>query len=74
MTGDLSSNWVSFRAEFDDYSLATGREKAADVQAADVQAAMLRRLMGNDCCHIYKHNLGLSQAQQEDVAAVLVAL
>lgn len=70
MSGDLSSNWTSFRAEFDDYLLATGLCE----KDADVQAATLRRLMGSECRHIYKHNLGLTQDQQKDVKAILEAL
>ncbi|KAJ8006345.1 hypothetical protein DPEC_G00134270 [Dallia pectoralis] len=70
MSGDLSSNWASFRAEFDDYILATGLCE----KDADVQAATLRRLMGSECRHLYKHNLGLTQDQQKDVTAILEAL
>lgn len=70
MSGDLSSNWASFRAEFDDYLLATGLCE----KDADVQAATLRRLMGSECRHLYKHNLGLTQDQQKDVKAILEAL
>lgn len=70
MSGDLSSNWASFRADFEDYLLATGLLK----KDADVQAATLRRLMGSECRHIYKHNLGLTQDQQKDVKAILEAL
>lgn len=29
---------------------------------------------GSDCRHVYKHNLGLKQVQQKDVAATLVAV
>ncbi len=64
MTGDLSTNWASFQAESEDYLLVTGLHE----KAADVQAATLRRLMGNDCRHSYRHNLGLTQVQQEDIA------
>ncbi|KAJ7983737.1 hypothetical protein DPEC_G00373440 [Dallia pectoralis] len=70
MSGDLSSNWASFRAEFDDYILANGLCE----KDADVQAATLRRLMGSECRHLYKHNLGLTQDQQKDVTAILEAL
>lgn len=70
MTGDIHSNWVSFRAEFEDYLLATG----LSVKEKPVQAAALRRLMGNDCRHVYTHNLGLTEDQQKDADAILDAL
>ncbi|KAF3834406.1 hypothetical protein F7725_025610 [Dissostichus mawsoni] len=45
--GDIHGNWASFRAEFEDYLLATGLSE----KEKPVQAAALRRLMGNDCRH-----------------------
>lgn len=56
MSGDLASNWDNFRAEFEDYLLATGLSE----KAKPVQTATLRRVMGNECRHICKHNLGLT--------------
>ncbi|XP_034052535.1 uncharacterized protein LOC117533010 [Gymnodraco acuticeps] len=70
MAGDIHGNWVSFRAEFEDYLLATGLSE----KVKPVQAAALRRLMGNDCRHVYKHNLGLTADQQKDAGAIVVAL
>ncbi|KAK5893965.1 hypothetical protein CesoFtcFv8_010707 [Champsocephalus esox] len=70
MAGDIHGNWVSFRAEFEDDLLATGISE----KVKPVQAAALRRLMGNDCRHVYKHNLGLTADQQKDAGAILVAL
>jgi len=36
MSGDTCKNWEMFRAEFEDFSLATGlTEKSADIQAAE---------------------------------------
>lgn len=70
MSGDLASNWDNFRAEFEDYVLATGlRDKAKEVQAAT-----LRRVMGSGCRHIHKHNLGLSAEQGKDPEVILDAL
>lgn len=48
MSGDLSSNWASFQAEFEDYLLVTGLHE----KAVDVQAVKHRNLMGNEGCHI----------------------
>ena len=70
MTGDIHGNWVSFQAEFEDYLLATGLSE----KQKPVQAAALRRLMGNNCRHIYKHNQGLTADQQKDVGAIMTAL
>uniref|UniRef100_A0A8C5Q7G7 Gypsy retrotransposon integrase-like protein 1 n=1 Tax=Leptobrachium leishanense TaxID=445787 RepID=A0A8C5Q7G7_9ANUR len=70
MSGDWSSNWESFRAEFEDYSLATGLNE----KSAAVQAATLRRVMGSECRHVYKHNVNLTAEQQENVTAILQAL
>uniref|UniRef100_A0A8C5MQE6 Reverse transcriptase/retrotransposon-derived protein RNase H-like domain-containing protein n=1 Tax=Leptobrachium leishanense TaxID=445787 RepID=A0A8C5MQE6_9ANUR len=70
MNGDWSSNWESFRAEFEDYSLATGLNE----KSAAVQAATLRRVMGSECRHVYKHNVNLTAEQQENVTAILQAL
>ena len=67
MTGDLHCHWASFRSEFEDYLLATGIDKAEK----PVQAATLRRLMGKDCHHVYKHNLGLTEEEQKDAGAIL---
>ncbi|CAK6977188.1 uncharacterized protein LOC117548545 [Scomber scombrus] len=67
MTGDLHSSWASFRSEFEDYLLATGINKAEK----PVQAATLRRLMGKDCHHVYKHNLELTVEEQQDTGATL---
>ena len=67
MTGDLHCHWASFRSEFEDYLLATWIDKAEK----PVQAATLRRLMGKDCHHVYKHNLGLTEEEQKDAGAIL---
>lgn len=68
--GDLASNWDNFRAEFEDYVLATGLQD----KAKEVQAATLRRVMGSECRHIYKHNLGLSAEQGKDPKVILDTL
>uniref|UniRef100_A0AAV2KDB0 ribonuclease H n=1 Tax=Knipowitschia caucasica TaxID=637954 RepID=A0AAV2KDB0_KNICA len=70
LTGDIASNWDNFRTEFEDYSLAS---ELAD-KDEKVQAATLRRVMGSECRHVYKHNLTLTAEQQEDVKAILDAL
>lgn len=70
MSGDLASNWDNFRVEFEDYVLATGLSE----KEQPVQAATLRRVMGNECRHIYKHNLGLTADQGKDVKVILDAL
>lgn len=70
MSGDLAKNWEVFRAEFEDYVLAAGLNEKSE----EVQAAALRRLMGNECRHIYMHNVVLSEAQKKDPTAVLDAL
>ncbi|KAK7918719.1 hypothetical protein WMY93_010003 [Mugilogobius chulae] len=70
LTGDVATNWDNFRTEFEDYSLASGLAE----KDKKVQAATLRRVMGSECRHVYKHNLTLSAEQQEDVKAILDAL
>ncbi|XP_061749512.1 uncharacterized protein LOC133548218 [Nerophis ophidion] len=70
MAGDTHGNWKNFRAEFEDYLLATGLNE----KEKPVQAAALRRLMGNGCLHVYKYNLGLTVDQQKDAGAILEAL
>lgn len=70
MTGDLASNWDNFRAEFEDYSLASG----LDDKSAEVQAATLQRVMGSKCRHMYKHNLGITVERGKDAEAILNAL
>lgn len=70
MSGDISKNWDNFRAEFEDYELATGLIE----KPKEVRAAALRRLMGNECRHIYSHNIVLSEEQTKDPKAILDAL
>lgn len=70
MTGDLANNWDEISSEFEDYMLAKGLKE----KGKDVQAATLRRVMGSECCHQYKHNLGLSEEQAKDPTAILDAL
>lgn len=70
LSGDWSTNWDIFRAEFEDYSLATGLDKAS----AEFRAATLRSIMGPECRHVYKHNLDLTDDQRKDVSAILGAL
>lgn len=70
MGGDLVSNCDNFREEFEDYLLATDLQDKAN----EVQAATLRRVMGNECRHIYKHNPGLSAEQGKDPKVILDAL
>lgn len=64
-TGDLSSNWVNFQAEVEDFLLAPG------LKEKEVQATILRKLMGNKCRHVYKYNLGLMKSQQKDMTAIM---
>ncbi len=70
MSGDISKSWDNFRAEFEDYELATGLIE----KPKEVRAAALRRLMGNECRHIYSHNIVLSEEQTKDPKAILDAL
>lgn len=70
LSGDVANNWDNFKTEFEDYSLASGLAE----KDKKVQAATLRRVMGSQCRHVYKHNLNLSEAQQKDVKAILDAL
>ncbi len=70
LTGDLANNWDEFRSEFEDYMLGTGLKE----KEKEVQAATLQWVMGSECRHIYKHNLGLSAEQAKDPTAILDAL
>lgn len=69
-TGDWSSNWDVFRAEYEDYVLVTGIAE----KDKKIQAATLRSVMGSECRHVYRHNLSLTVEQREDPAAILGAL
>lgn len=70
MSGDISNNWDIFRAEFEDYELATGLIEKPE----EVRAAALRCLMGNECRHICSHNIVLTEAQAKNPKAILDAL
>ncbi len=70
MSVDISKNWDNFRVEFEDYELATGLIE----KPKEVRAAALRRLMGNECQHIYSRNIVLSKEQTKDTKAILDAL
>ncbi|KAJ8371210.1 hypothetical protein SKAU_G00112380 [Synaphobranchus kaupii] len=67
LSGNLSANWEIFRAEYEDYALATGLVDKPE----GVQAATLRRVMGAECRHVDKHNLHLSSEGQVDVTVIL---
>lgn len=70
LSGDVASNWDTFKEDFEDYMLASGLSE----KAAKVKAATLRRVMGSECKHIYKHNLHLTAEQEDDVTVILAAL
>lgn len=70
MSGDISKNWDIFRAEYEDYELATGLIE----KPSEVRAAALRRLLGNECRHVYNHNIVLTEEQTKDPKAILDAL
>lgn len=70
LSGDWSTDWDTFRGEWEDYALATGRLEKDD----EVVAATLRTIMGTECRHVYKHNLNLTAAQQGNAIAILDAL
>ncbi|KAJ8346711.1 hypothetical protein SKAU_G00281120 [Synaphobranchus kaupii] len=70
LSGNLSANWEIFRAEYEDYALAT---ELVD-KPEGVQAATLRSVMGAECRHVYKHNLNLSNEEQADVTVILNSL
>lgn len=67
LSGNWSTNWDIFRAEFEDYCMAVDLTQAS----AEVQAATLRSVMGPECRHVYKHNLELTAAESNDVKKVL---
>ena len=68
LSGDLAANWDTFKEDFQDYILACG------MKDKEAQAATLRRVMGGECKHIYKHSLHLTVDQQKDVPTILDAL
>ena len=70
MSRDLAKNWEVFRAEFEDFVLAAGLNEKSE----EVQAASLRWLLGNECRHIYTHNVILDEEQKKDPTAILDAL
>ncbi|XP_056135305.1 kinesin-like protein KIF28 [Lampris incognitus] len=70
LSGSLSANREIFRADYEDYALATGLVD----KDKKVQATTLRSVIGVECRHVYKHNLNLTDAQQEDAAVILDSL
>ena len=69
LTGDLANNWKEFRLEFEDYMQPMGLNE----KGKDVQAATLRRVMGSECRHLYKHNVEPSAEQAKDPTVILDA-
>ena len=69
MSGDVAKNWEAFLVEFEDFVLAADNEKSEEVHTAS-----FRRLIGNECCHIYTHNVILDEEQKKDPTTILDAL
>lgn len=70
LSRDIAANWDTFKEDFEDYMLASGLAE----KPAKVKAMKLRRVMGSECRHIYKHNLHLNVEQESDVKVILTAL
>lgn len=69
MTGDLLQNWTFFRAQYENYEVATGLNKKSD----DIRVATLLSLMGKECFRIYTH-LDMGEVERKKVSTILTAL
>ncbi len=70
MSRDIYKKFNNFRVVFEDYDLATGLIE----KPKEARAAVLQRLMRNECRHSYSHNIVLSEGQTKDPKAILDTL
>ena len=64
LTGDLATNWESFKDNWENYVIATELEK---------KVAKLISIMGQECYKIYK-NLALSDAERKSSSTIIEKL
>ncbi|CAB4034915.1 Hypothetical predicted protein [Paramuricea clavata] len=69
MKGDLPQNWAFFRAQYENYEIATSLDKKDEA----VRIATLMSVMGRECFRIYQH-IDMSGEDRKDIAKVLDAL
>ena len=69
LTGDLATNWESFKDNWENYIIATELEK----NPQKVVVATLLSIMGQECYRIYK-NLPLSDAEKKSSSTIIEKL
>ena len=69
LKGDLVQNWSFFKAQYENYEVATSLNKKQD----DIRVATLLSLMGKECFRVYTH-LDIAEADRKKVDKVLQAL
>ena len=69
LKGDLRGNWNFFKAQFDNYEVATGLDKKDEA----IRIATLLTIMGKDCFQVYQ-NLNLTADDRKKLENILKAL
>ena len=64
LKGDLVQNWSFFKAQYENYEVATRLNKKQD----DVRVATLLSLIGKECFHVYTH-LDRSKESRQNFAS-----
>ena len=81
MTGNKAQNWVDFRAEWEDYAVATGLankvqndDGSPNEQGLLQSAATLRTVMGRECVKVLRSLPTLQEADKNKPQSILAAL
>lgn len=81
MTGNKAQNWLDFRAEWEDYSTATGlasklknEDGSPNAQGLQQSAATLRTVMGRECVKILRSLPTIPEAEKDNPQSILAAL
>ena len=69
LTGDMKANWKFFKAQWDNYEIATG----LDEKEEKVRVATLLSVMGKDCFQIFQH-MEMSDTDRTKIDKILQAL
>lgn len=69
MKGDVYNNWTFFRAQWENYEIATGLDK----KEKKIRVATLLTIMGKEC-HQLQRYLHMTDAEREDPTKILDAL
>jgi transposase InsO family protein len=69
ISGDAATNWRFFKAQWDNYEIATGLDEKAD----KVRIATLLSAVGRDCYRVYE-NLALTEEERKTTKTIIKAL